>query len=162
MTLQCNVRPSVPLSRFRDPPRSLPVVPGRMVPRGSSPEIWTATALSIPIQQRRWDLDLHMYHSYCFVFLRSLKLCMWFYHWILFTGVKLTNSIWCSARLNKGQLFNNRDSPNIQPVNNILRNITGNLLQCQFTVPNVNATQTRSSDATFGVKLANGTINGGK
>ncbi|CAL8366167.1 unnamed protein product [Boreogadus saida] len=40
----------------------------------------------------------------------------------------------------------------------ILGNITGNLLQCQFTVPNVNAAQTRSPDNTFAIQLARGAI----
>ncbi|CAL8366168.1 unnamed protein product [Boreogadus saida] len=43
----------------------------------------------------------------------------------------------------------------------ILGNITGDLIQCQFTVPNVNATEARSADNTFAIQLARGALGAG-
>ncbi|CAL8366166.1 unnamed protein product [Boreogadus saida] len=40
----------------------------------------------------------------------------------------------------------------------ILGNIAGDLLQCQFTVPGVDATRARSADTTFAIQLARGAL----
>ncbi|XP_071397227.1 putative ferric-chelate reductase 1 [Centroberyx affinis] len=87
------------------------------------------------------------------------------------SNMDITMVFICAQNISDSRFFfrttqrNNSGDMALSPTERIVRDIrgsvNGSVIQCEFTIPNLNATSTRSPDTTFAVQVGSGTINGG-